>query len=69
MLRMHPSLSEAQLLSFIKVGFLLYCNYHLHDNPALPYEAPTQPHSTPSHSFPLTLLPVITPKFLMSEKN
>lgn len=32
MFRIHPTLSEAQLLSFVKAGFLLYSNYHLHDN-------------------------------------
>lgn len=70
MLGIHPSLSEAQLLSFIKAGFLLYSNYHLHDNLPLVYEALTQPHSTPSHSFLYpSVVPIILPEFLMSDKN
>lgn len=43
MFRIQPSLSEAQLLSFLKAGFLLYSNYHLHDNAPWVYKPLTLP--------------------------
>lgn len=52
MLRIHPSLCAAQLLSVLKAGFLLYWNYHLHNN-------------TPCVYTPLTL-PCIPPNLLLS---
>lgn len=43
MFRIHPSPSEAPLLSFLKAGFLLYSNYHLHDNAPGLYKPLTPP--------------------------